>query len=130
MKQRLSVIRIFVVAGGLMLGTTALAQELSKVDTTHVVVKLDNDALQVTEVTLKPGEKLALHTHPAYVLYTIHGGTVRIAFQGGKTEEQVWDHGAVLYGDPERPHTTENVGKTTVKILLVEVKGAAAAKKQ
>jgi quercetin dioxygenase-like cupin family protein len=130
MKPRRGCILILAVACGLLVGGAALAQELSKVDTTHVVVKLDNDTLQVTEITLKPGEKLALHTHPAYTLYTIQGGTVRIAFQGGKTEDQVWDHGAVLYGDPEGPHTTENVGKTTVKILLVEVKGAAAAKKQ
>lgn len=130
MKPRLGCIRILAVACGLLVGGAALAQELSKVDTTHVTVKLDNDTLQVTEITLKPGEKLARHTHPAYTLYTLQGGTVRIAFQGGKTEDQVWDHGAVLYGDPEGPHTTENVGKTTVKILLVEVKGAAAAKKQ
>jgi quercetin dioxygenase-like cupin family protein len=130
MKQRLSGIRILVVACGLLVGGAALAQELSKIDTTHVTVKVDNDTLQVTEITLKPGEKLALHTHPAYTLYTIQGGTVRIAFQGGKAEEQVWDHGAVLYGDPEGPHTTENIGKTTVKILLVEVKGATTAKKQ
>ena len=110
-------------------GGAALAQELSKVDPTHVVVKVDNDTLQVTEITLKPGEKLALHTHPAYTLYTIQGGTVRIAFEGGKTEEQVWDRGAVLYGEPEGPHTTENIGKTTIKVLLVEVKGATTAKK-
>ena len=130
MTQRLSGIRILVAACGLLVGGVAMAQALSKVDTTHVVVKVDNDTLQVTEITLKPGEKLALHTHPAYTLYTIQGGTVRIAFEGGKTEEQVWDHGTVLYGEPEGPHTTENVGKTTVKVLLVEVKGATTAKTQ
>jgi quercetin dioxygenase-like cupin family protein len=130
MKRRLGFIRILTVAYGLVLGGAATAQELSKVDTTHVAMKLDNDTLEVTEVTLKPGEKLPLHTHPAYTLYTIHGGTARIAFQGGKTEDVVWDHGEVIYGDPEGPHTTENVGKTTVKILLVEVKGPAAAKKK
>jgi quercetin dioxygenase-like cupin family protein len=129
MKHRLGCVRVLAVACGLMAGGIAVAQELSTAAPERVVVKLDNDTLQVTEVTLKPGEKLPLHTHPAYTLYTIHGGTVRIAFQGGKTEEQVWDHGTVLYGDPEGPHTTENVGKTTVKILLVEVKGGAAAKK-
>ena len=130
MTQRLGGIRLLAVACGLLVGGAAPAQELSKIDTTHVAVKLGNDTLQVTEITLKPGQKLALHTHPAYVLYTIHGGTVRIAFQGGKTEDLVWDHGEVLYGDPEGPHTTENVGKTTVKILLVEVKGAATAEKK
>ena len=130
MKQRLACMRILAGACGLLLSGGAVAQELSKVDTTHVAVKLDNDTLQVTEVTLKPGEKLALHSHPAYAVYTIHGGTVRIAYQGGKTEDLVWDHGDVVYGDPEGPHTTENVGKTTVKILLVEVKGPAAAKKK
>jgi quercetin dioxygenase-like cupin family protein len=130
MRQRLGCTRILGLACGLLLSGTAMAQELSKVDTRHVVVKLDNDTLQVTEVTLKPGEKLPLHTHPAYTLYTIHGGTVRIVYQGGKTEDAVWDHGDVLYGDPEGPHTTENVGKTTIKILLVEVKGPIATKKK
>ena len=131
MKQRLGRMRILAVACGLLLGgAAAMAQELSKVDPSHVAVKVDNDTLQVTEVTLKPGEKLALHSHPAYTLYTIHGGTVRIVYQGGKTEDLVWDHGDVVYGDPEEPHTTENVGKTTVKILLVEVKGRATTKKK
>ncbi len=55
MKQRLACMRILAVAYGLLLGGAARAQELSKVDTTHVAVKLDNDTLQVTEVTLKPG---------------------------------------------------------------------------
>lgn len=130
MKERLNGIRILAVGCGLLLGGAAMAQELSKVDTRHVTVKLDNDTLQVTEVTLKPGEKLPLHTHPAYTVYTIYGGTVRLAYRGGKTEDVVWNHGDVLYGDPEGPHTTENVGKTTVKILLVEIKVPAAAKKK
>jgi quercetin dioxygenase-like cupin family protein len=130
MNQRLACLRILAVACGLLSSGAAVAQELSKVDPTHVAVKLDNDTLQVTEVTLKPGEKLPLHSHPAYALYTIHGGTVRIAYQDGKTEDLVWDHGDVIYGDPEGPHTTENVGKTTVRFLLVEVKGPAAAKKK
>ena len=130
MKQQLDCIGILAVACGLLVGGAAMAQELSKVDTTHVAVKLDNHMLQVTEVTLKPGEKLPLHTHPAYTVYTVYGGTVRLAYQGGKTEDAVWDHGDVLYGDPEGPHTTENVGKTTVKILLVELKVPAAAKEK
>jgi quercetin dioxygenase-like cupin family protein len=124
--------RILICAGfcGLLVGPAVMAQELSKVDPAHVAVELDNDTLQVTTVSLTPGEKLPLHTHPAYVVYTIYGGTVRIAYQGGKTEDLVWDHGDVIYGDPEGPHTTENVGKTTVKILLVEVKVPAVVKKK
>jgi quercetin dioxygenase-like cupin family protein len=128
MKQGLGGIRILAAACGLLVGGAAMAQEMSKVDPTHVAVKQDNDTLQVTEVTLKPGERLPLHTHPAYVLYTIHGGTVRLAYQGGKTDDVAWDHGDVIYGDPEGPHTTENVGKTTVKILVVELKVPAAKK--
>src|ERR1700682_1780092 len=105
MRQRLVCTRILGVACGLLLSGSAMAQELSKVDTRHVVVKLDNDTLQVTEVTLKPGEKLALHTHPAYTLYTIHGGTVRIVYQGGKTEEAGGDTGEWHTGNREGPIT-------------------------
>ncbi len=129
MKKRVRWITSFAIGCGLSLGGAAMAQELSKVDPTHVTVKLDNDTLQVTEVSFDPGEKLALHSHPAYTFYTIYGGTARIVYQDGKTEDVVWNHGDVLYGDPEGPHTTENTGKTTIKILLVEVKGPAAAKK-
>ena len=130
MKHRLGRIRILAAAAAVLFSGAAFAQELSKVDPTHVALKLDNETLQVTEITLKPGEKLPLHTHPAYVVYTIQGGSVRIAYQGGKTDDVVWDHGDVVSGDPEGPHTTENVGKTTVKILLVEVKAPAANKKK
>jgi len=130
MKRRRDCIWTLAVGCALLLGGPAMAQEMSAVDTTHVAVKLDNDTLQVTEVTLRPGEKLPLHTHPAYVIYTIYGGTVRIVNQGGKTDDLVWDHGQVIYGDPEGPHTTENVGKTTLKILVVELKVPAAARKK
>jgi|SRR5262245_58297953 len=130
MKRRLGRVRILAVGCALLAGGAAIAQELSKVDPTHVALKLDNATLQVTEVTLKPGEKLPLHTHPAYAVYTIQGGTVRFAFQGGEPVNAVWDHGDVVYGDPEGPHTTENIGKTTVKILLVEIKAPAAGTKK
>ncbi len=125
MKRGFGCVVILATVCALSMRGTALTQELSKVDPAHVAVKLDNDTLQVTEITLKPGEKLPMHTHPAYIVYTIDGGTVRIAYQGGKTDDATWNQGAVIYGDPEGPHTTENVGSTTIRILLVELKARA-----
>jgi hypothetical protein len=62
-----------------------------------------------------------MHSHPAYVIYVIAGGRVRNHGADGKTNETVLETGAVLYRDP-LTHWAENIGKTTIHLILVELK--------
>jgi quercetin dioxygenase-like cupin family protein len=103
----------------------ATAQDPAVVNATTVHVKLDNPRVRVLESALAPGEKEKLHSHPACVLYVIAGGKIRNHTADGKATEAELTTGDVVYREPVT-HWAENVGSTTVRIVLVELKTGAA----
>lgn len=100
----------------------ALAQTLK--DETHKMSRdlADNKVVHAAEITLQPGEKTGLHTHPAHFFYALSDGKLLIHYQDGKDELMELKAGENGYSEPERPHMTENVGTTPVKFLIVELK--------
>lgn len=96
-------------------------QDAAKVNAKYITVKLDNSRVRVYEVTVKPGEKEAVHSHPASVFYVLEGGKVRNHAPDGTTAEAELRAGDVLYRDP-LTHWAENIGNTTVRLVLVELK--------
>lgn len=100
----------------------ALAQDVVAANPAACKVKLDNDKVRVVEVTLKPGEKQPTHTHPANFAYVLTDGSLRVSYAGGPTETATARKGDVIWSDPEGPHTSENVGKSTLRYVLVELK--------
>ena len=62
-----------------------------------------------------------MHSHPAYVIYVIEGGKMRNHAADGKTAETEFKAGDVIYRDAVT-HWAENVGTTTVHLILVELK--------
>jgi quercetin dioxygenase-like cupin family protein len=53
--------------------STVLAQDVTKVaggPETHKVI-LDNDQVRVLDARIQPGQKLAMHSHPANVVYYV-----------------------------------------------------------
>ena len=81
----------------------------------------DSDA-RVLEVTLKPGQKAGLHQHPKHIAYVIKGGELKLTEEGKEPQTMKLPQGAVVFL-PAQKHSAENTGKTTVKILVVELKG-------
>ena len=73
------------------------------------------------EATLPPGVKEAVHSHPAYVIYVLEGGKYRNYASDGKTTEGELKTGEVLFREP-LTHAAENIGKTTMHMILVELK--------
>ncbi len=100
----------------------ALAQDPAVVNAKTVRVKLENSHVRVLEATLQPGEKEQLHSHPAYVTYVITGGKIRNHSADGKTTESELKTGDTIYRDP-LTHWAENIGTTTIHLILVELKG-------
>ena len=113
--------------GSAVLGATAAlcviasAQDPAVVNAKTIQVKLDNPSVRVMEGSLKPGEKEQLHSHPGYVVYVLEGGKVRNHTADGKTNDTEFKVGDVYWRDP-LTHWAENIGTTTVRFLLVEVK--------
>lgn len=106
---------------------SARAQDAAVVAKDHYKVLLDNVYVRVVENTLKPGEKDPMHTHPAGWFYVTQPGTMKVVHRGGRVETWAAKAGAQGWSEAEGPHTSENVGATTMGFVLVEVKGAASA---
>ncbi|MEQ1584811.1 MAG: hypothetical protein ABL895_02965 [Cyclobacteriaceae bacterium] len=87
-------------------------------------VVLENEHVRVIRYTLKPGEKDNPHTHPPKTLYVISGGTFRVYPENEKPFEYVEVEGASEWSDKTSKHYVENIGNTTITILLTEIKPA------
>lgn len=99
----------------------ARAQDPAVVNAKTIQVKLENDRVRVLEAVLQPGEKEQLHSHPAYVTYVISGGKIRNHAGDGKVNEIELETGKSVYRDP-LTHWAENIGTTTIRLVLVELK--------
>jgi len=100
---------------------TRATQDPLVVNSKTIALKLENARVRVLEATLKPGDKEQLHSHPAYVIYVIEGGKVRTHGVDGSALEADFKTGDVIYRDPVT-HWAENIGKTTIRLELVELK--------
>jgi len=80
----------------------------------------DTMGIRVLEATYKPGDSSAMHSHPDYALYVIDGGTAEFTGKDGKKMANEMKSGAENIR-PGEVHSVKNTGKTTIKVLLVEV---------
>jgi len=99
------------------------AQDPAVVNARTIKVKFENEKVRVLEAELPPGVKEQVHSHPAYVIYVLAGGKVRNYAADGKTTETELKTGEVLYREP-LTHAAENIGSTTMHMILVELKTA------
>ena len=97
------------------------AQDPVIVNADTIALKLENSRVRVLEATLKPGDKEKLHSHPAYVVYVIAGGKVRMHGTDGSVVDSEFKTGDVLYREAVT-HWGENIGNTTMRLELVELK--------
>jgi quercetin dioxygenase-like cupin family protein len=100
---------------------TVHAQDAAAVNPKTIRVTLDNSHVRVFEATLKPGVKENLHSHPTSIVYVIAGGKARNHLPDGTTSDVTYTPGQTLYREPVT-HWGENIGKTTIRLLVVELK--------
>jgi beta-alanine degradation protein BauB len=127
--RRMELLLSFLLVMGLMLvcAQPALAQDPVVVNAKLVHTKLENEKVRVLESSLAPGEKEQQHSHPAYVTYVLAGGKVRLHYPDGTTRDAELSAGDVIYSEPTT-HWAENIGTTTMRFVLVEVKPQLTAK--
>jgi beta-alanine degradation protein BauB len=118
-----------------LIATTDTAQSnMAKIDTdeTDVLtaspdkykVVLENEHVRVIEYTLAPGEKDNPHTHPPKASYVISGGTFRVYPENKEPFDYVEVQGVTEWSERTSKHYVENIGNTTISILLTEIKAA------
>ena len=100
---------------------TAGAQDMVKVAPKNCKVLLDNDRVRVMRVVMKPGEKLDMHSHPAYILYSFTAGKAKFTSADGKSEERESKAGQTTWSESVT-HSSENVGTAENRALLIELK--------
>src|SRR5438045_4076143 len=118
--KRIFILILVLLVCGLVRGD----QDPLVVNSRTIVLKLENSRVRVLEATLKPGDQEKTHSHPAYVIYVIAGGKVRNHAADGTVTEAEFRAGDVIYRDP-LTHWAENIGNTTIRLELVEVKNYA-----
>jgi quercetin dioxygenase-like cupin family protein len=84
-------------------------------------VVLENERVRVLEVRGKPGDKTALHSHPAMVAVAITDGSYRFGSADGVPTDAELKAGQAMFLDRVE-HTTEISGTAEVHALLVELK--------
>jgi quercetin dioxygenase-like cupin family protein len=85
-------------------------------------VLFENERVRVLEVTMQPGERSDMHSHPDYFAYVLgDGGAVRFTMPSGETAELELPAGASMWREAEE-HATENVGRTVVRAIFLEPK--------
>ena len=119
--KRVTILFFVLLAAGFVRGDVSREQDPAIVNAKHIAVKLDNSRIRVFEATLKPGEKEQPHSHPASVAYVIEGGKMRNYASDGTVSEAELKAGDVFYREP-LTHSAENIGKTTIRLVLVELK--------
>src|SRR3954462_13255485 len=80
----------------------------------------ENDVIRVLEVTVKPGDRVPLHTNPENINYILKPGTLRLTDPAGSSVDVQLTQGQVIPA-PVGQHAVENVGNTEVQTICIEL---------
>jgi hypothetical protein len=93
-------------------------------------VVVDNDQMRVLEYVARPGEDVCgvgEHSHPAHLTVIIDPAKVRDTAADGRSIEVEPPRGMAFWSEAQT-HSARNVGTTTSRALLIEVKAAPNAR--
>ena len=87
----------------------------------YYTLLLENDKVRISDVKLKPGDKMAMHSHPDHFAYIMTDGKIKFEYPDGTTKDVEVKGGQVVWSAAES-HATEDVGGTDLHLLVVELK--------
>lgn len=110
------------ISTSIKIDTSKLNIDGLKVSPRNFRLLLENEYIRMLEYSLKPGEKDTPHTHPPKSSYVVSGGKIKVYLENG--EVLIFDEkaGTAGWGDYVGKHYVENIGTTTVTIVLTEIK--------
>jgi quercetin dioxygenase-like cupin family protein len=111
-KKNLISIVIMVLLVFMVTSFSSSAQDIAKVNPKYTKVLTDTLGVRMIKVTLAPGEELAMHSHPVWMIYVIESGQL--------TGENL-KAGDYAQGPPIK-HSLKNTGSTTCVFLDIEIK--------
>ena len=102
----------------------ATAQDAVRVAPKNYKVLLDNNRVRVLDLQLKPGEKIGMHSRPPAVSYYLEDCQIKVTYPDHKTVQLNRKAGQTFWSEPG-VSAAENVGRTNVHAIVVEVKEPA-----
>ena len=120
-KRNIIYILMMFVSVFVLSGFNASGQDVVKTNPKFARLLADTAGVRMIKVTLAPGEKMVMHTHPVQIMYCLEGGQVTANFQSGKKETMDIKAGDAMQAPPDPPHTTTNTGTTTLSFLEIEI---------
>ncbi len=91
-------------------------------------VILENKRVRVIEIEFAPGETAVWHKHPDHIAYALTDGKLEITDKGKSPFIADIAAGVALYL-PAVTHTAKNIGNTTLKMVVTELKPTGSKKK-
>ena len=95
----------------------------------HHRLVFENDEVRILDTCIDPGDTAPLHTHRwSSVLYAVTSDhVVRRDVDGrvlldSRTGGELLQTGSAIWVGQMPPHTVENVGESTIRLLTVELK--------
>ncbi len=98
------------------------AQDIAKTNPKYTKVLTDTLGVRIIKVTLAPGEELAMHSHPVYMVYAIQSGQLTSTDKSGMKGVDDLKAGDCAQGPPIKGHIVKNTGTTTCVFLDIEIK--------
>jgi hypothetical protein len=99
----------------------------------HHTLLFENERVRVLDVRIPPGQTVPVHTHRwPCVLYTLSASEfIRCDAEGNvladtRKQDPASKLPGTLWSTPMPPHSVENVGKTEIRVLSVELKDSGS----
>jgi beta-alanine degradation protein BauB len=123
--KMVKMISVFMLFGLLLtLSASVNAQDpLKAAPNVYKNVLCENDVVRVIAIEFAPGETAAWHQHPNHVIYALTGGKLEITDKGKPATTLDIKAGDAMYL-PAVTHMAKNVGSTTIKLIVTELKTA------
>jgi quercetin dioxygenase-like cupin family protein len=86
-----------------------------------VKVLIDNDKVNVSEVTFAPGAVADWHSHPQHTVYAVTDVKMKVEIKGREAITAELKAGQAIWS-PGVTHRATNVGQTPFTIIVTEIK--------
>jgi quercetin dioxygenase-like cupin family protein len=112
----------FVIMVIFLLSASAYAQDpVAIAPKNYTKVLIDNEYTRVMQFEMAPGDVIPWHSHPNHVIYVLAGGKIEITDKDKAPVAMEVKVGDAIFM-PAVTHTGKNVGKTTIKLVITEIK--------
>ena len=110
---------LLLAASALVVSSVYAADDVVSVAPQQYKVLKEDAKVRVIEATLKKGDKIATHSHPAHVVYVMKAGKVKFTLADGTTRDLESKDGDALIM-PAGTHSHEHL--TDAHVIMVEIK--------